>query len=163
MFKLSIIFLPIVLSIFTGLIVYENLCGKLTLISNKLRNRKTSTNDFDEYLQKLIPDDENRKEFIGAAMKERSDMYRVVRYLIMGLSLLGAIFFSSILLEPFWGKLPAIFGKIGSGLATIGVMFIALKSWSLQSYNGTTRAEKLKDAILFTLWTAGIVLVFFSE
>lgn len=163
MFKLSIIFLPIVLSIFTGLIVYENLCGKLTLISNVLWNRKTNTNGFDESLQKLIPDDENRKVFIGVAMKERSDMYRVVRYLVMGLSLLGAIFFSSILLESFWGKLPAIFGKFGSGLATIGVMFIALKSWTLQSHNGTTRAEKLKDVILFVLWTAGIVLVFFSE
>lgn len=54
-------------------------------------------------------------------------------------------------------------GKIGPGLATIGVMFIALNSWSLQSNTGTTIAEKLKDAILFALWTVGIVLVFISE
>lgn len=163
MYKLSIIFLPVVSSLFVGLLVYEKLSGKLKYISDQFRKRKSETNDYDEYFSKIITDQETRAKVEMILMKERTDLFRVVRYLFMGLSLLGVIVFSSILLEPVLEKLPVIFGKIGSGLATIGVMFISLNSWTLQTYGGTTKAERLKDTILFTLWTVGIALVFFSK
>lgn len=64
-------------------------------------------------------------------------------------------------LEKVLDRLCAMF--IYHGRSHPKLLLIALNSWSLQSNTGTTIAEKLKDAILFALWTVGIALVFFSE
>lgn len=158
---LEILICILSLSIFTGLYVYKQCSDKFEKVAYPLRSINKLSNP-EERFKQAFPDEVTRKTVEKMVMKIPSAIKKVLLYLFMGLSLLIFVIVLTSILKKYIEPFPQIWGKIGSGLATMGVMFISLGSWSIQTWSNETLPEKLRDAILVMLWTTGTFLIFMS-
>jgi len=149
------------LTTFIGVFIYQKSSDKFESVAREIRKIK-SISEPEKRLEMAFPDIVNRQKIERMVMKEPSRVIKILRYLIMGIALLIFIAILSEVLKRYIHPFPAIYGKIGSGLATIGVMFISLGSFSVQTFSNSTLAEKLRDFLLFALWTSGTFLLFMS-
>jgi len=147
---------------FIAVFIYQKSSDKFESVAREIRKIK-SLSESEKRLEMAFPDIVNRQKIERMVMKEPSRVFKVIRYLIMGITLLIFIAILSEVLKRYINPFPPIFGKIGSGLATIGVMFISIGSFSVQTWSNSTPAEKLRDYLLFVLWTSGTFFMFMTD